>query len=155
MKPSAFRILATSTLSREAGMSTRSRSAWLAFRIRVSISAIGSVIDMRDSADALRASDLSSSRHHPAPRGLPGGLDDAGDLPPQGQVAEADAAHLELPQVTSRAAADPAPVVAARGELGRPPLLQDQTRFRHGASRLLAEREAEVREQGPGDRKST
>ena len=52
-------------------MSTFSRIAWLAFRIRVSISAIGSVIDMRDSTDAWRASDLHSARDQLAGAGFP------------------------------------------------------------------------------------
>src|SRR5512137_594112 len=93
MKPSALRILASSTLNRDAGMSTRSSNAWLAFRIRVSMSAIGSVIDIRH-----------STGHRG--RGLPGCLDHARDLPPQGQVAETDAAHLELAQITARPSAD-------------------------------------------------
>src|SRR3989304_9893224 len=53
INPSARRIFATSTFNLDVGMSTLSWTAWLAFLILVSISAIGSVI-MADWLHALR-----------------------------------------------------------------------------------------------------
>src|SRR3989442_10619360 len=49
--------------------------------------------------------------------GLPARLDDAGDVARERQLAEADAAHLELPQVRPGAAAGAAAVVLAHPEL--------------------------------------
>src|SRR5262245_50315865 len=69
-------------------MSTIGRSIRLAFRIRVSMSAIGSVIMARLL--------------------LPAGLLDAGDQAEAGHVPEADAADAELPVDRPRPAADPA-----------------------------------------------
>src|SRR5207249_4489277 len=82
MKPSSFRISATRTLSLDAGMSTFSCSARLALRMRVSMSAIGS----------LRM-------------GLPARLHDAGHLALERQLAEAQTTHLELPEIAAWAAA--------------------------------------------------
>src|SRR5206468_10970903 len=99
MKPSSFRISAIRTLSREAGMSTFSCSARLALRIRVSRSAIGSVIDMV------------------APS--PARLHDARHLALERQFPEAEAAQLEFSEIASRAPAQPAPGVRPGAELGR------------------------------------
>src|SRR3954453_23522369 len=81
-------------------MSTRRCPAEQAFRMRVSISATGSV------------------RLIPS-FPLPAGLAHARDFSPQGELTETDAAETELPQYRAR---PPAPLAAADGanlELGR------------------------------------
>src|SRR5436309_759969 len=123
MKPSSFRISAIRTLSREAGMSTFSCSAPLALRMRVRRSAIGS----------LRI------------RPLPARLHDARNLALERQLAEAEPAHLELPEVGARAAAQLAAVIGARAELRLTLGLHDERGLRH--MRLLPERHSEVREE--------
>src|SRR5207249_7461931 len=105
MKPSSFRSSATRSLSFEAGMSTFSCSARLALRIRVSMSAIGS----------LRM-------------GLPARLHDAGHLALERQLAEAQTTHLELPEIAARAAAELAPVVGAGREFRFPLRFHDERR---------------------------
>src|SRR3970282_1626402 len=104
MKPSSLRISAILTFSFEEGTSTFSCSARLALRMRVSRSAIGSVIDI-------------SSRL------LPAGLDNARHLALEGELPEADAARLELPEIPARPAADLAAGVGPRLELWRGALL--------------------------------
>src|SRR5215472_7113571 len=111
MNPSSLRSSAIFVLSLEAGTSTFSCSARLALRIRVSRSAIGSLI---------MVSPL-----------LPARLDHARHLAPERQLAEADPAHLELPEVSARASAQAAPPVSARLELGRTLLLHDQRSLGH------------------------
>src|SRR6266571_1655429 len=122
MNPSSFRISAMRTLSREEGMSTFSCSARLALRTRVSMSAIGS----------LRMA-------------LPARLHDARNLALERQLAEAEPAHLELPEVGARAAAQLAAVIGARAELRLTLGLHDERGLRH--MRLLPERHSEVREE--------
>src|SRR5258708_28773893 len=95
MKPSPLRSSAMRIFSFEAGMSTFSCSARLAFRIRVSMSAIGSVMDI----GAL----------------LPARLDDAGDFAPEGPLPKTQPAQLELAVVDAR----PDAVLAA--EVGQRP----------------------------------
>ena len=51
---------------------------------------------------------------------LPTGLDHAGDIPAEAQVAKANAAHAEFPQETAGAAADRAAVVLPDLELHLP-----------------------------------
>src|SRR5262245_29352939 len=111
MKPSSLRRSVIRTLSFEDGMSTFSCSARLALRMRVRRSATGSLI---------MVSVL-----------LPARLDHARDLALEGELSEADAAGLELPQVPAGPAAQLAAVVRARLELGRALLLHDQRRLRH------------------------
>src|SRR5687767_8004344 len=98
-----------------------------ALRIRVRKSAMGSFmlieVDLRPE-DAL----AGSSR---ALEGLPRGLDDAGELPLERQVAEADAAQAELAQVRAGAAAPLAARVAPDLELRGPLALHDEGRLRH------------------------
>src|SRR5258708_501837 len=89
---------AISALSFEAGTSTLGSLARTPLRIRLIMSATGSVMFI-----------WFTSR---AP--LPARLDHAGDVPGQGQLAEADAAQLELPQV----ATGPAAAAAARVSAG-------------------------------------
>src|SRR5262245_41096873 len=134
MNPSSLRSSASRTLSFEAGMSHFSCSARLAFRTRVSMSAMGSVT-------------VAISRPFSLPS--PGGLDHARTLAPQRQAPEADTAELELPQIAPGPAAQPAAGVAAHLELRRPLLLVDQRGLRHGAL-SLPERNAQVRQQCPG-----
>src|SRR5262245_46777174 len=109
MNPSSFRISAMRTLSFEDGMSTFSCSARLALRTRVSMSAIGS----------LRMA-------------LPARLHDARDLALQRQLAEAEPAHLELPEVAARAAAQLAAGIGPRGELRLTLRLHDERGLGHG-----------------------
>src|SRR5262245_19168273 len=84
---------AISALSFDAGTSTRGSLARTPFRIRVIMSATGSVMFMSFTSKAL----------------LPARLDDARDLARERQLTEADAAHLELAEV---AAGPPAPAAA-------------------------------------------
>src|SRR5262245_39784845 len=101
MKPSSLRTWATLTLMRVAGMSTAGRSIRLALRMRVSMSATGSVI-----------MGLPSS---------PDRLGNAGDHAATRQVAEADPADAELavdrPRPAAQLAAEPDADALARGHL--------------------------------------
>src|SRR5262245_17419967 len=93
MKPSSLRTLAMAALSLVAGMSTAGRSMRLALRMRVSMSAIGSVI-------------MVSA---PSPAGLGHTRDEA----VRGHPAEADAADAELAVDGARPAAELAAVADA------------------------------------------
>src|SRR5215467_5111163 len=133
MNPSSLRISVIRTLSLEDGMSTFSCSARLALRMRVSRSAIGSLIDM-------------------VVRPLPAGLDHARHLALEGELPEAEPAELELSEVAARPAAQLAAAVDARLELGRllqPLRFHDERGLRH-ALRLPPEGDAEVRQQRLG-----
>src|SRR5205085_8441603 len=88
MKPSSLSTWAMRCLSLVLGMSTAGRSMRLALRMRVSMSAIGSVI---------MAGILSPARFL-----------DARDQAVAGHVAEADAADAELAVHRARPAAQPA-----------------------------------------------
>src|SRR5512134_2005024 len=114
MYPSSFRMRAISTLSLERGTSTLVTLARTPFRIRVSRSATGSVMFMEATS-----------------RALPAGLDHAGDVPGQRQLAETDAAHLELPDVRPGPAALPAARVLADRELRGALGLGDERRLGH------------------------
>src|SRR5688572_9262896 len=105
---------AISTFSLDEGMSTLGSLARTPLRIRVIMSATGSVMFIASS-----------------PALLPARLDHAGNLPGQRQLAEADAAHLELPQIAARPPAAAAAVVLAHGELGRLLGLGNQGRLGH------------------------
>src|SRR5438067_11783860 len=91
---------ATSVFSLDTGMSTRRWPAEQAFRMRVSISATGSV------------------RLIPS-FPLPAGLAHARDFPPQGELTETNTAEAELPQHGAAAAAALAAAHRAHLELGR------------------------------------
>src|ERR1700732_95124 len=80
---------AISTFNLEDGRSTRGCFARAALRIRVSISAMGSVVILPS---------------------LPTGLHHAGNFSLEREAAETDAAHFKFAQETARAAADPAAV---------------------------------------------
>src|SRR5580698_9256776 len=111
-KPSSTRICAIACLGRDAGISTVLWLAIFALRMRVSISAMGSV-----TADM------------PSP--LPRRLGHAGNNAFVRVLAEADAAHSEATQVTARTPADAATVIVAHLELGPALLLDYHARFRH------------------------
>src|SRR5437763_15998157 len=103
MKPSSLRTWARLILRRDAGMSTAGRSMALALRMRVSMSAIWSVIMVVGAS--------------------PAGLLDAGNQPIAGQVAEADPADAKFtvdgagPPADLAAHPDPDPL-ARRHRLG-------------------------------------
>src|SRR5207253_7115363 len=80
-------------------MSARRWPAWQALRTRVSMSATGSVTLISPSVL------------------LPAGFAHAGNLPAQREIAETNAAQLELAQRAATAAAALAPVIAAHLEL--------------------------------------
>src|SRR6266850_1556234 len=102
---------AISTFSFEFGISARSCSALLALRMRVSMSATGSV-----SISAFL---------------LPGALGHARDDALVGELAQADAAEPELLEHGTRTAAAVAARVVAHLELRRPGGLHDQRLLRH------------------------
>src|SRR5579863_10439735 len=102
MYPSRWRMTASDSLSLELGILTLSCMAVLALRIRVSMSAMGSVI-------VIGASLPSPAR-----------LGDAGDLPRVHHDAQADATEPELAQHGPRTAASPASGIRPNLELGRP-----------------------------------
>src|SRR5581483_7028981 len=105
MKPSSLSTRAISTFIFEAGTVQVRWLAAFALRIRVSMSAMVSLVIVAF---------------------LPGGLLDAGDLAHGGVLTEADAAHAELAHVGARAAADAAAVVLLDPVLRRPQRLGDQ-----------------------------
>src|SRR5579864_191927 len=117
MYPSRSRMTARDSLSLELGIFTLSCMAVLALRIRVSMSAMGSVIVMGASLPS------------------PARLGDTGDLPRVHHDAQADATEAELAQYRPRTAAPPASGVGAHLELGRPLLLLDQCLLGHCARR--------------------
>src|SRR5579884_1030360 len=98
MKPSSLSTRAISTFILETGTVQVRWLAAFALRMRVSMSAMVSLV-------------IAPS--------LPGGLLHAGDLPDGGVLAEADAAHAELAHEGAGTAADAAPVMLLDAELGR------------------------------------
>src|SRR5947209_16430135 len=107
MKPSSFSTSQMRCFILLAGTSKSARPARCALRIRVNRSAIGSVML------TLTTSSLPYPWARRLANGLPGRLDDSGDLAVEGAVSEADTAHLELVQEGAIAPADgPAPVGA-------------------------------------------
>src|SRR5689334_2161760 len=102
---------AISSLSLEEGSSTRSCSALLALRMRVSMSATGSVIMARSP--------------------LPGAFRHAGDDALVGELPQADPAEPELLEHRARPAALVAAAVPAHLVLRRAPGLRDQRFLRH------------------------
>src|SRR5262245_18313293 len=93
-EPSLFRIMTTSSLSFDRGTTTLACRAWMAFRMRVSRSAIGSDMDMGM-----------------LPVCLPARLHDPGNLALERERPEADAAHVELAEERARTPAERTPVV--------------------------------------------
>src|SRR5579875_3049218 len=110
MYPSSLSMRAISTFIFELGIVTRSCSALLALRMRVSMSAIGSV------------STVSL---------LPARLRHAGDRALVRELAQADAAQAELAEDRARTAAPVAARVVPHLELLGFPLLDDERRLRH------------------------
>src|SRR5579884_436502 len=98
------------------------------FRIRVSMSAMGSLMFILCSF-------------------LPTGLDHARQLAARGALAEADAAHAELPHERSRAAAQETPAVLLHLELRGPGGLGDHRFLGHEVSLSRSERHAQELEQ--------
>src|SRR5438132_3948189 len=114
---------------RDVGITALSWSALFAFRMRVSMSAIGSV----------NIASPARFRH-------------AGDRALMGEVAQADAAEPELAEHRARPAAPVAARVVAHPVLLRTLLLDDEARLRHALllPPALAERQAEGLQQGAG-----
>src|SRR5277367_3024813 len=126
MKPSDLRMSATASLRRLAGTSVRSCLARPALRIRVSMSAIGSVI-------------MAS----------PTGLDHAGELSAEREHPKADPAKLEVAVIRARATTNLATVPVPRGELLRAVQLCKLFCTGHRTiPRLVPERDAQLREEG-------
>src|SRR5689334_11425642 len=98
---------AISTFIFDNGMSTRRCLLRQAFRIRVSMSAIGSVMLMKYYAP------IVSLRTFRNGKGSPARLAHAGDEPLEGHLAERDAGETELAEVGARAAGHRAPVADA------------------------------------------
>src|SRR3982750_2034915 len=122
---------AMSAFSRDAGMSTRVCLAVTALRIRVSISAIGSVIFL-----SLQPSALS---HQPsAICQLPAALRHAGDVAFERELPEAEAAERELPHVGARPAAQAAAVAQPDLELRRFLFFRDLRGRGHISSSLFS-----------------
>src|SRR5262249_54423753 len=112
--PSSTATRTMASLRRDQGTSTCSLRAPLALRIRVSRSAIGSVIDMG------------------VPR-LPTRLGEPGDLPLARQIAQAEPTHLEATIEGPRPPAERAPIVLAHGEFRRSLCFHAQTGLGHEA----------------------
>src|SRR5580692_9545250 len=104
---------ASDSFNLEVGIFTVSCIAVLALRIRVSMSAMGSVIVMSAALPS------------------PARLGDAGDLPRMHHDAQADSAQPELLEHRFRPPTAPAPRVAADLELGCALLLLDQCLLGH------------------------
>src|SRR5580698_10976073 len=116
MYPSSTRMAANDSLSFEPGILTVSKCAVLAFRMRVSMSAIGSVIVI--------VRRLLS----------PAGLGDAGDLAGMDHHPQADPAQAELAVDRLGPATPAASRISAHLELGGALLLFDQSLFGHGVT---------------------
>src|SRR4051794_1814960 len=117
MYPSSLSRRAMSSFRREVGIAAVSWSALLAFRIRVSMSAMGSV-----SIVFL----------------LPGALGHPGDHALVGELPQADPAEPELLEDRAGAAAPVAARVLPRLELLRPGRLRDHRLLRHYSESLLS-----------------
>src|SRR5690349_2023523 len=98
MSPSSFRTWAIATFSFEDGITTLGFSTICALRMRVSISAIGSLMLIRKSPRGLGA------------LRLPAGLDDARDVALERQIADLVAAEAELAEGATRPAGHAAAV---------------------------------------------
>src|SRR5919201_2334361 len=118
MKPSSLSRRAISDFRRELGISTLSWSARFAFRIRASMSAIGSVCTLRVLVSTICDSHVQCL--------LPARLRHARDHALVGEIAQADPAQPELLVNRARPAAAVAPRVVAHPELLRACLLLDQ-----------------------------
>src|SRR5512135_933421 len=144
MYPSFWRMRAISTFSFDAGMSTRGRLAPTALRIRVSMSAIGSVIAREPCRSPGWSACANSSGCGRSDSRSPTALDDPGDVPLERQLAEAQPAQRELADVAAGAAAQPAAVPQADLVLRRLQFLD----FLRGRGHLFDP--CGLRVQGPG-----
>src|SRR5687767_10415106 len=115
MKLFSFRIRAISVFILESGTSTRRCFDPHALRIRVNMSAIGSVIDI-ELLTPLLSYPLGTCRNQ-SEFGLPTRLPDTGNHPVQRQLPETDPADAKSTQVCTRAAAATAPVVCLHAKL--------------------------------------
>src|SRR5437764_250828 len=129
MNPSDLRIRAISTLSFDEGSSTRSWCDWIPLRIRVNISATGSVIDILESSV------------------LPACFGHAGDVTAERELPKTDPAKLKLAQVATWAPADLAAILRPGHELGLALRLDDHRRFCHLVSSLSPEGHPELAQQ--------
>src|SRR6478672_8352060 len=135
MKLFSFRIFAISTFSFETGMSTRRCFAPQALRMRVSISAIGSVMLINSISSFYRiptknpqfAVDSDGTHRN---EWLPARLANARDIARECEVSEADSADAELSQKCARSSAPLTAVVLPHAELRLPLRL-----LYHGLSR--------------------
>src|SRR6266581_3659808 len=112
MNPSVLRMRATSILSFEEGSSMRSWCDVMPLRIRVSMSAMGSVIDIRMLLVVF-------------PPVLPARFGHTRDVSAERQLPETDAAELKLAQKAARTAAHLAAVHFARRVLRFPRRFDD------------------------------
>src|SRR5881394_2010346 len=112
MYPSRSRMFASASFTFDEGMRTVSCMATLALRIRVSMSAMGSVIVIGGPPSPAR-------------------LRDAGQLAGMHQLPNANAAQSELAVHRSRPAAPPAARIGAYFELGLAHLLLDECLLGH------------------------
>src|SRR5215813_14257505 len=113
MKPSSLRMRAISNFTLEAGTSTFWCFAAYAFRMRVSISAIGSVIT---SPVNMSARKLRSLLHAGAGLALPARLRHSRYVTLEGQIAEADAAQRKASKIAAAPSAALASVVNSSGK---------------------------------------
>src|SRR5215210_1090869 len=133
-------------LSFEDGIVAESWYAWLAFRTRVSMSAIGSVIVMSVVPLSPRFLSLSGASRRAGPLGdrwggrrsasgpggdLPAGLGDAGEFPGVRHLPQADPAQAELAEDRVQPSAALAAGVAADRELRLAGRLVDQSLLGH------------------------
>src|SRR6266480_1407646 len=132
MKLFSFRIFAISTFSFETGMSTRRCFAPQAFRMRVSISAIGSVILINSFSLSYRIP--SGTRRS---EWLPACLADARDISRQRHLSETDSAEAELSQESAGSSAPAAAIVLPHRELRLPLALLYHGLTRHCVSLFL------------------
>src|SRR5687767_9605077 len=107
---------AISIFSFDEGTSTLGSFARTPFRIRVIMSATGSVMFISNTSRRSR---------------LPTGLDHARDVPRERLQPEADAAQLELPEIAAGTTAHAATGVLADGELRLARRLGDQRKLGH------------------------
>src|SRR5438876_1201635 len=123
----SFRIFAISTFSFETGMSTRRCFAPQALRMRVSISAIGSVMLIKS---------VSSFYRIPLPgrvelKWLPARLAYTRDVTRERKISETDSADAELSQERARSSAPAAAIVLPHSELRLPLALLHHGLTRH------------------------
>src|SRR5690242_2596399 len=117
MNPSSFKMRAISSLMFETGTSTFGCLAAYALRMRVSISAIGSVITSPEISCQLPVFSCQLERtgnRQLVTSNLPARLRHAGNVAFERQPAETDAAQRKLAQVAATATATAAAVMDAR-----------------------------------------